>query len=164
MEILELFGVDWKLMVAQLVNFAIVVLVLWFFAIKPLMKTMEGRNKEIEKGLDDAQKAGDRLQEVEKEIYAKMLVSKEEAIVILDKAKKQAEGNKKESIDKTKEEIVSLIDKAKKQIEGEKKVMMNDIKKETVDLITISLEKILAKGLNKDIDKKYIEQTFKDLK
>ena len=149
MEILELFGVDWKLMVAQLVNFAIVVLVLWFFAIKPLMKTMEGRNKEIKKGLKDAQKAGDRLQEVEKEVNDSILASKEEAIVILDKAKKQAEGNRKESIDKTKEEM---------------KVMMDDIKKETVDLITISLEKILTKGLNKDIDKKYIKQTLKDLK
>lgn len=164
MEILELFGVDWKLIIAQLINFAIVVIVLWLFAIKPLMKTMEGRNKEIEKGLSDAQKAGDRLQEVEKEINDKMLTSKEEAIVILDKAKKQAESNKKESIDKTKEEINSLIDRAKKQIEGEKKVMMNDIKKETVDLITISLEKILIKGLNKDIDKKYIKEVLKELK
>ncbi|MBT7553014.1 ATP synthase F0 subunit B, partial [bacterium] len=79
MEILELFGVDWRLMIAQLVNFVIVLLVLWKFAIKPLMKTMESRNAEISKGLDDAKAAADKIEEVEHDVKIKLQETKAEA-------------------------------------------------------------------------------------
>lgn len=164
MEILELFGVDWKLLIAQLVNFIIVVLVLWFFALKPLTKTMQTRNDEISKGLSDAKAAEERLEQVEKEVKEKLTASKGEAAGILDEAKKQSEKSRQETIDKTKDEVANLIDKAKEQIASEKDAMVNEVKGEVAQMVVVALEKILSEGLSKDLDKKYIEKVLKDLK
>ncbi len=164
MEILELFGIDWKLMLAQLINFAIVVLVLWKFAIKPLTATMEKRNKEIEQGLFDAEKAKEKLEEVGNEVKAKLQETKQEAAVILEKARKQSEENKQSTVDKTKEEVEALIKKAKIQIDSEKDSMVAEVKGEVAQMVVTALEKILSEGLSKDMDKKYIDKALKDLK
>ena len=164
MEILELFGVDWKLMAAQLVNFAIVVFVLWKFAIKPLRNTMEARNNEIEQGLSDAKAAADILESTEKDIKDKLIETKGEALGILEEAKKLSEKNKQENLGKTKEEVAKLIEKAKQQIDNEKSTMINEVRGEVSKMVVVALEKILSAGISKDIDKKYIDKVLKDLK
>jgi len=164
MEILELFGVDWKLLIAQLVNFAIVVGVLWWFALKPLTKTMQKRNDEISKEVSDAQAATERLEEVEKEVKDKLNATKGEAANILELAKQQADRAKQETVDKTKEEVAKLIAKAKEQIASEKDTMISEVKGEVSNMVVVALEKILSEGISKDLDKKYITKVLKELK
>ncbi len=164
MEILELFGVDWKLMAAQLVNFAIVVFVLWKFAIKPLMNTMEARNNEIEQGLSDAKAAADKLENTEKDIKGKLQETKAAAADILEAAKKQSDKNQAASVEKTKEEVEALIIKAKEQIDNEKSAMVSEVKGEVADMVVVALQKILSEGLSKEIDQKYIAKVLKDQK
>lgn len=164
MEILELFGVNWKLMLAQIVNFAIVFFVLWRFAIKPLLKTMESRNQEIASGLDNARKAEDRLLAVEKEAKAQLNEAKKEAMLILEKANLQAETNRKLTLDKAKSEVEVVVSKAKEQISQEKEKMFVEAKKEFSQMLVLALDKILSKNLSKEIDQKYIKQALHDLK
>jgi len=164
MEILNLFGVNWKLMLAQIVNFAIVFFVLWRFAIKPLLKTMAERNQEITKGLDDAKLAADRLEAVEKDVKAKLQEAKKESMVILEKANSQAELNRQESLTKAKLEVELVVSKAKQHIEQEKEKMFVEAKQEFANLLQTSLTKVLSKGISQEIDKKYIHQTLADLK
>lgn len=164
MEILELFGVDWKLLTAQLVNFLIVVGVLWFFALKPLTKTMADRNNEISKGLDDAKEAAERLEKVEAEVKDRLIEAKGQASDILEESKKQGEKSKQEAVEKTKAEVENLIRKAKEQIASEKDSMVTEVKGEVSKMVVVALEKILSEGLSKEIDKKYIEKTLKEIK
>ncbi len=164
MEILELFGVNWKLMLAQIFNFAIVFFVLWRFAIKPLMKTMESRNKEIKQGLDDAEAAAQRLELVEKDVKAKLQEAKKEAIVILEKANIQAEANRQESLTKAKQEVEQVVTKAKRHIEQEKEKMFMEAKQEFASLLQTSLTKVLSRSISQEIDKKYIHQAIVELK
>lgn len=164
MEILELFGVNWKLMLAQIVNFAIVFFVLWRFAIKPLLKTMESRNQEISAGLDNAKKAEDRLLAVEKEAKVQLNEAKKEAMLILEKANLQAEANRKLTLDKAKSEVEVVVTKAKEQITQEKEKMFVEAKKEFSQMLVLALDKVLSKNLSKEIDQKYIKQALHDLK
>lgn len=164
MEILELFGVNWKLMLAQIVNFAIVFFVLWRFAIKPLLKTMESRNQEIVSGLDNAKKAEDRLLAVEKEAKVQLNEAKKEAMIILEKANQQAETNRQLTLNKAKTEVEVVVSKAKEQIAQEKEKMFVEAKQEFANLLQVSLTKILSKSISQEIDKKYIHQTLAELK
>ena len=56
-ELITTFHIDWKLMIAQIVNFGLVFLALYLIAAKPLSKLVKDRNKEINDGLDNAEKA-----------------------------------------------------------------------------------------------------------
>ena len=57
-----------------------------------------------------------------------------------------------------------MIEKAKKQMASEKRAMISEVKGEVGEIIARALEKILSAGLTKEMDKKYIDQTLKELK
>ncbi len=161
MEILQLFGVDWKLMLAQIFNFAIVAFVLWRFAIKPLMANMEKRNQEIEQGLKDAEKSAQKLAESDREIRQSMQVSQEKAMQIIMQAKKDAEAEKHAQLEKTKQEVKHLIDKAKEQIASQQEEMILQAKAELAETVVETVRLLMDNKMNKDIDKKYIDSMLK---
>ena len=66
-EILEVFGINWKLLLIQSVNFGILLLVLWRFLYRPLVKIMGERQSVIAKGVQNARDAEERLKSIEEE-------------------------------------------------------------------------------------------------
>lgn len=161
MEILQLFGVDWKLMLAQVINFAIVVFVLWRFAIKPVLANMEKRNQEIEQGLKDAEQSTQKLAESDREIRKNMQASQEKAMAIIMQAKKDAEQEKHATVEKTKQEVKHLIEKAKEQIASQQEEMIQEAKAELAETVVETVKLIMENKMNKDIDKKYIDSMLK---
>ena len=161
MEIFQLFGVDWKLMLAQIINFAIVVFVLWRFAIKPVMSNMEKRNKEIEQGLKDAEQSAKKLAEADKEIRQKLQESQGQAVQIIMQSKKEAEAERQIALDKTKQEVKHLIDKAKEQIANQKEEMVSEARAELAETIVATVRLVMENKINKEIDHKYIDSILK---
>src|ERR1035437_937357 len=62
--IISTFHIDWKIIIAQMVNFAVVFVVLYIFALKPLSKLMAERAEKIKGGIDDAKKSDELLKKV----------------------------------------------------------------------------------------------------
>ena len=64
-DILNLFGLEGKLFIAQIINFAILLFILKKFLYEPIAKMMEERKAKIKQGLDDAEKAKKTLLEAD---------------------------------------------------------------------------------------------------
>ncbi|MBU1036437.1 F0F1 ATP synthase subunit B [Patescibacteria group bacterium] len=161
-ELIKTFHIDWRLLVAQLVNFGIVLFVLWKFAVKPLSRMMNNRTKEIEKSLEDAKKIEEDLVKSQKQREGKLTEARKEAQAIIQKA--QTEGNKQgeEMVDRAKAEVTTIIAGAKEQIAQEKSKMMKEVKSEVVNLTMETTKKVLDKVVSKDIDEKFIKGSLKD--
>ena len=56
-ELITKLGIDWKFLIAQIVNFLVLLFVLYKFAYGPILAMLEKRQKKIEKGLKDAEAA-----------------------------------------------------------------------------------------------------------
>lgn len=162
--IIETFHVDVKLLLAQMINFAIVFCVLYFFALKPLMKVLAERNEKIEKSLKDAKEIESKLASTEDDYNKKIAEAKKEALVLIEEAKKISEEKREQGIKKAKEEIGEIINKEKEKMQAEKAETLKEIRKEIADLITISLEKVLAEGMDVKRDGELIKKAVKDLK
>ncbi|HWU24422.1 MAG TPA: ATP synthase F0 subunit B [Candidatus Paceibacterota bacterium] len=59
--LLQAFGIEGHLLIAQLVNFGVLFLVLLYLLYRPVMKTLDERRKVIAKGVEDAQEASASL-------------------------------------------------------------------------------------------------------
>lgn len=162
-EIINTFHIDWKLLIAQLVNFGIVLFVLYKFAIKPLSKTMDERTREIEKSLDDAQKIKESLAKVEEANAEKILQAKKEAQEILGKARAYGQEQGQKMVDDAKKEVQTVIAAAKEQIFQEKQEMLKEVKSEVGELVVMAAKKILEKVTTKEIDSKLIEESLKQV-
>ncbi len=162
-ELIKTFHIDWKLLIAQLVNFGIVLFVLYKFAIKPLSKTMDERTREIEKSLDDAKKIKENLAKVEVANAEKILQAKKEAQEILKKARAQGQEQGQKMVGDAKKEIQTVIAAAKEQIFQEKQEMLKEVKSEVGELVVRATKKILEKVTTKEVDSKLIEESLRQV-
>jgi F-type H+-transporting ATPase subunit b len=159
--LIETFHIDYRLLIAQIINFAIVISVLYFFAVKPLTKVMQDRTKKIEKSLDDAKKIDIRMLEAEEEFKKTVAQAKIDAGSIMEKAQVHAEEKRKEMLIKTKEEIGQIINDEKAMIQQEKAKILKEIKADISDLVISSVEKILEKKMDKKEDAELIKSIIK---
>jgi F-type H+-transporting ATPase subunit b len=158
--LIEVFHLDIKLFLAQVVNFAIVFGVIYFFALKPLTAVMGERTKKIEKSLEDAKAIEEKLAETREKYHAEMVKAKKEASLILERATEAAEEKRKEAIAKAKEEIGEIINKEKAQMQMEKAAVLKEIKKEVADLVAAGLEKVLGEKVDEKKDKEIIKRSI----
>ena len=161
--IISTFQIDWKIIIAQLVNFAIVVFVLWYFAFKPLAKKMTERTNKIEKSLQDASEIEKRLNLVGEENEKRIIASRKEAETIIQQGQLIAEKQKQEAVAKTKEEAAKVVAVSKQQIVLEKEKMVKEIKQEIGELVTAAAEKIIREKLDDKKNQEIIEEVIKKI-
>ena len=162
--LLASLGINGQLFAFQLINFAVVAIILWFMILKPLTSKLTERQKKISESLDNAERVEENLKKSEKNYQTKIDEAKVEANRIVEKSAIEAEKVGGVMKEKAKEEIENLVIQAKKNIEAEKVEVMEGLKKETADLIVTALEKILEAKMDDKSDKKMIDDVLKKLK
>lgn len=163
-ELIKTFHIDYKLLIAQMINFGIVFAVLYFLAIKPLMKIMNERTIKIEKGLKDAKQIEKRMEEIKALEGEKIATAKKQAEEIVSQAGKLAEDKKKELILKTQKEITEMTKEAKAEALMIKKETMAEIEKESMNLVVSATKKVLKETATAEIDEKIIQNKLNQIK
>jgi F-type H+-transporting ATPase subunit b len=164
MKIFSAFGLNWEILVAQLVNFGILLFILWKFAYKPMFKMLDDRKNKIEAGLENAARAETKLKEIGEEEKKVLVEAKREAAKILDQARLMAEESRKKNIDKTKEEIGQLINQEKENMRQEKAEILKSINREVADLVVATVEKVIAEKMTGAKDEELIKKAIGKLK
>ncbi len=163
MKLITALGLDVRILLAQLVNFAILVFVLWRFAYKPIFNLLEERRVKISQGIKDSEEASIKLQAAEERHKAIMAESRKEANLIIEEAKNRAEARYQEIVSKAKDDLRSVIADEKEKIEAHKQAAIIEIKKKTVELIAVALEKVLGEKIDAKKDGDLIARVVKDL-
>lgn len=156
----ETLGVNWMLFLAQLVNFGILLFVLWKFAFNPVAKKLQERTEKIEKSLNDAERIAKEKLEFEQWRQVEMSKARQEASSIVTSAQTEAGKAKQVILEQTKIDQQKLVDQAKAQITSEKNKALSDAKGELADLVTNATEKILRKKLDGKHDQEYIKESL----
>lgn len=145
---LATLGIDLKIFIAQLVNFLIVMLVLWKFAYKPILKMLDQRSERIEKGMADAKAAEERLAKIESEREDVIKQARLEAAKVVGEARADAEVRKQEMVEKAKREVERVVVNGKAQLKQEKELMLREARKEVVDIAVSAAKKILTTAID----------------
>jgi F-type H+-transporting ATPase subunit b len=161
--VIGLFGLNWKLFLAQLVNFAIILFILWKFVFNPVIKGMQDRTKKIEDSLNDSDRIEKEKAEFETWKQREMNKARGEAGAIISEAKNTAEATRQKILDQSKQEQTELIEKTKQQLESEKQKVINEAKSEIANLVVMSTEKLLKAKLDSKADAKLIAESLKGI-
>ncbi|MBL9206480.1 MAG: F0F1 ATP synthase subunit B [Opitutaceae bacterium] len=162
-ELLTQFGVELKYVIWQLVSFTIMAFVLYRWAIKPVIATMDERNAKIESGLKNAEATAVRLAEAQTQAAALVKEAQLQANKIVEEARKTSkEFSERESAAAT-ERANALITKAQQAIALEHKQMLNEARGEIARLVVTTTERVLAKKLSDADRASYNEAAAKEL-
>ena len=150
------FGVDWKLLIAQAVNFAILFYLLKRFAYAPVLAMLKRREDIVRKGMDDATAAGTERANVhveantirgdaKKEAHALLVEAHGEATNILESARTEGKVKKEE-----------IIYSAQKDIEDMRLAGMRAVGQKAADYIVATVRTILKEEMTSDMNARII--------
>jgi len=135
---MESLGLDWKVFLAQIVNFGILLFVLKKVLYKPLMKLLDERNKAVNQAVTNSQTIENKLKKIE-----------EEEQKLLDRAKQRAKKEREELMEIANEEKEKIINEAKLSAKREVEKGLESLesaKKEAVSQISDEyMEKVADK-------------------
>jgi len=162
--VLASLGINSTLFIFQLINFAVVAVIIWFLVLKPLTKKMAERQEKIEQSLSNASEVERNLKKSEQSYQEKIDEAKAGAAKILENAQKESKEIGEKMKDKSKQEIELLIDQAKRNIKIEKEEMLDEVKVYTAELVVAAMEKVLDEKMDEEKDKEIIKKSLKKIK
>jgi len=162
-EITHTFGVNLPAIIGQIINFGIVAFVLWRFAFKPILATLDERNKKIADGLRYAEETKARLDSAQQESAAALKKAQTEAAAIIEQARKASKELSERETAAATARAGELISKAQQAIELEKQKMLAEARTEIARLVIATTQRVLAKELNDADRTRYNEAAAREL-
>ena len=138
------FHIDWKIIIAQAVNFAVVFVVLYIFAIKPLQKIMSERNDKIAKGITDAKEAQALVVQAKEKHEQNIIKLRKISIDAKAELNKELNDLREASLEIMRKDKDEWVKNTAKQMEMEKIKIVAEAKKDIVSLAMQATEKILS--------------------
>ncbi|TSC76212.1 MAG: F-type H+-transporting ATPase subunit b [Parcubacteria group bacterium Gr01-1014_31] len=158
-------GLDWRLLLAQAVNFGILLGVLTWAVYKPLLKVMEERRATIERGLNDAAAARQKLASFEAFQREQLQEFRKKADAMLAEATRLAEQTKKESAARAADQAAKIVQQAKLTITAEREQMFQELRGELADLVAAAAGKVVAaRGVSAEQHRKLVDAAVTALK
>ena len=143
-EIVHAFGIDWRLIVIQMFNFAILLGALWYFLYTPVLNLLKEREAKIRKGVEDAKNAEIALNNAEKERAQVLRTAEHDAKDILQNAHAYAEERSEMSKQEAHIKAQTIIVDAEKRAKELALESKRDSEAEIVRVAILAAEKILT--------------------
>lgn len=142
-EIVRVFGLNWKLLIIQAVNFGVLLLALWYFLYRPVLKMLDARREKIEEGVKSAEKSQERLREIEGERDTVLKDATKSAEELLGSSKERAQEQASQIVNDANTRADSILVSAEQRAQEAKEQALRESKEEIGRAAVLAAERIL---------------------
>jgi F-type H+-transporting ATPase subunit b len=160
---MDKLGIEPSLFIAQLVNFAIIMILLNWLMYKPILGMLEKRKKKIQEGLDVAEKMRVEWEKMDGKKAKLMEDARIDGLELIDEAKKQAKSEEHVVLEETRKKSDDMIAKAKMEMAELKLSMERQVRQDAVDLSVEMTKRILGNVMSKELQHTIVKKQMKDL-
>lgn len=143
-QLFSTFGIDWRLLAIQALNFSVLLAGLTYFLYKPLMKTIDERRAKIAEGVRTAEAAAQRLAAAAEESRELVGAGAREAEQLVAAARVRAEEKGAEIVKGAEAKADATLKDATARAEEAKRRALQESEKEIAKAALLAAEKILA--------------------
>jgi len=161
-DIFSALGIDWRLLILQIVAFIILVWLLGKFVYPLLMKSVDQRQADIEAAAKAAKEAQTAASDTQEETARLMEEAKKEAADIVATAKAEAAELSSQSEEKARMTAEKIVANAHDQLEKDVEAAKRELRDETIQLVALTTEKVVRKTHSKKDDDALISQLLKE--
>lgn len=152
---------DPGLFIWTILTFLVLVALLARFAWRPLLEALERRQATIAQSLDDAQRARQELERLQRESAQMMAAARTEGEAIIARSRSDAEALREELKQKARSEAATIVKNAERQIQLETARAIQQIRHEAVDLSVAIASKILRRQVSREDNEALIQEALK---
>jgi len=155
-------GINWPLLIAQIVNVVLLVWLLRQFLFNPILNLLNERTKRIQDSLADTDRVKEQLANAKRDYDAEIAKARQEAAGIVAQAQDRARVQEQEIVAQARGEAERIRAEAREQALREREQMVSDLKGQVASLVTITATKVLGAELKSNHDR-LIEESLASL-
>ena len=158
---MEKLGLNTTWLLAQIVNFGLLLFVLWRFAYRPVLKMLDDRKQKIQASLDYAEQVKRDAANQQKEFEKKLDETRREIQAASAAASQAGEKEREVILAQARDEARKLVEQAKSQIDYERKQMLSDLREEVIRLSMLTSQKVIGQSLDEKAHHRLVDEFLK---
>ncbi len=159
---MEELGINLPSLLAQVVNFAILLGILYLVAYKPVMKMLDERSRRIKESMEQTEKIKQQAEQAEEEFKKRIEAAGKQGQEVIDRAAKTAEELRQKARQGAKEETEALITRARTEIRRERDGVIDELRREFADLTILAASKVIERSVDKEAHLKLIDKVLEE--
>lgn len=157
---LEGLGFNLPTLIAQIVNFTILMGLLYLVAYKPIMRLLDERSGKIRQSMEQTEIIKQQAELAEAETKKQIEAARKEGQAVIARAVKAGDEVRQKAQQQAKGEAESLLNRARTEIQRERDEAITELRKEFADLTIMAAGKVIDRSLDKQSHRELIDQVL----
>ncbi len=153
-------GINLPSLIAQLINFTILLIVLGWAFKRFLFPLLDERRKRIQEGLEASEEAKKRLAQTETETAVELDKARQEGQGLIGQAQQMSARIQEEARQSARTEAETLLERARSEIQLERDAAIADLRREFADLTITAAERVIRRSLDRKAHQELIEEVL----
>lgn len=149
-------------LIVYLVNFIILLGILFFFAYKPLIRLMDQRAERIRESLEAADQARQEAATSREAVEEALNEARQQGQRLLDQTREAAERYRAEEMDRARQEAENFVLRARAEIQRERDAAIEEVRSNFGDLAITAAERVIGRSLDRQAHEDLIAQVLEE--
>jgi len=155
-------GINLPTLLAQIINFAILLGLMYLVAYKPIMRMFDERSRKIRESMEQTEFIKEQAVHAEGEAEKRIEEAAKEGQEVVVRAVRTGEEVRREAQQEARQEAESLIARARMEIQRERDDAIDELRKEFADLTILAASKVIDRSLDKEAHRQLIDKVLKE--
>lgn len=156
-------GINVPWLLAQLINFILILVILRFFAYKPILNMLETRKKKIQESLEYAEKVNAEAAAQQKEFERRLDEARREAQLAAQSAQQAAEKERARILAEAQEEAQRIREQARGEVDYERKQMISELRQQVIELSILGAKRVIGATLDEGKSRQLVENFLNEV-
>jgi F-type H+-transporting ATPase subunit b len=145
-----------------LVNFTVLLAVLYAFGYKRILAMLDQRTARISESLAEADLVRQDAARARQELESQVDQNRQEAQRMLEQARQVADQFREDERARSRQEADTFLERARQEIQGERDGAIEEVRRHFADLAIDAAEQVIERSLDRDAHRELIEKVLAD--
>lgn len=146
--LMEKLGINPFWLIAQIINFVLILVILRALAYKPVLNMLETRKRKIQESLEYADKVKADAAAQQKDFERRIDEARREAAQTAQSATQVAEKERDRILAEAREEARQIVEQARGQLDYERKQMIAELREQVVNLSMLAAQRVIGNAMD----------------
>ncbi len=153
-------GLNVPVLVAQLINFFLLLVVLRIFLYKPILGMLDRRSQRIREGLEAAEQSKSQAASAEQDVAKQLDEARRQGQALVAQAQEASNRLQEEARNQARREAETLLERARNEIQLERDQAIAELRGAFADLTVTAAEKVIGQSLDRQAHKRLIDDVL----
>ena len=159
---MEGLGINLPTLIAQIINFTILLGLLYLVAYKPITRMLDERSRKVKESMEQTELIKQQAERAEEEVKKQIEAAGREGQEIIARAVRSGEDVRQKAQQEARQDVESIIARAGVEIQRERDEAIGELRKEFADLTILAAGKVIDRSLDKETHRQLIDKVLEE--